>query len=81
VRDIHDFGDLLVLETFDVGVVHDHPEWFWQSIHRCLNRGGCERDFPAEVTAQPTAHFTELRWYACPATHNPRHVESQTHVS
>jgi hypothetical protein len=26
-------------------------------------------DFLAAVTAQPTAHFTELRWYACPATH------------
>ncbi|MCW2554535.1 MAG: hypothetical protein JWR78_4316 [Mycobacterium sp.] len=31
-------------------------------------KGGCTC-FLAAVTAQPTAHCTELPWYACPATH------------
>src|SRR6476660_3391883 len=35
----HDFGDLFVGETLDVGKVHGNPELFGQGLHRGLDLG------------------------------------------
>ena len=40
---IHDLGDLLVREAFDVGVVHRHPELLGQRLQRRLDLGVGQR--------------------------------------